>query len=140
VLKGGNGTPGARHLEERDLRAFVRALLALDSTAAEAVIAALWLGGQRALQLARVRLADLDGDELRLLDPKGKRERAGALASARGPGRGDRKQTRGGFARAGSEYLLLRSIQKWRQSLPRVARHDERRREGSPGCGERCWP
>ena len=33
----------------------------------------LWLGGQRAQQTARVRLADVNGD-IRLLDPKGRRE------------------------------------------------------------------
>lgn len=76
TLSFGNGSPGSRHLKEPDLRAFVRALLKLDSTGAQAVVAALWLGGQRALQLARVRLDDLDGDELRILDPKGKREHA----------------------------------------------------------------
>jgi hypothetical protein len=76
TIEGGNGSAGDRHLDERDLRAFVRALLELDSTGAQAVTAALWLGGQRGLQLARVRLEDLDGDELRILDPKGKREHA----------------------------------------------------------------
>ena len=73
-IKGGKGVPGARHLDDRDLGAFLRELLPNTSLGAQAVTLALFLGGQRAQQTARIRLADVNGD-VRILDPKGRRER-----------------------------------------------------------------
>jgi integrase len=72
-VKGGRGKPGRRHLAEDDLGAVLHELLKQSTTAAQAVVLALFLGGQRAAQTARIKLSDVNGD-VRLLDPKGRRE------------------------------------------------------------------
>ena len=75
VLPPGRITRRGRTLEETELRLVLARLEALaeGSLPARAVLAALLLGGQRPLQLARARLEHLQGDVLVLHDRKGRR-------------------------------------------------------------------
>jgi len=70
---------GERSLTEPELREYLHALDALANPVVKAALsAALYLGGQRARQLLRVKPSDIDlhGRVIRLLDPKGRRVQA----------------------------------------------------------------
>ena len=75
VLPPERGSRRDRTLEEAELRLVLARLEALaeGSLPARAVLAAVLLGGQRPLQLARARLEHLHGDVLVLHDRKGRR-------------------------------------------------------------------
>jgi len=62
-----------RALSEDEVRALWKRLTATDTPSSLAIRLAVLLGGQRIEQLARARVADVEGDTITLYDPKGRR-------------------------------------------------------------------
>lgn len=63
-------------LSGADLRSYWKALQQVEGVIGAALRLQVVTGGQRALQLARLTAADVSGETMRLLDPKGKRSEA----------------------------------------------------------------